>query len=189
MGVAKLGAEMSDAVGGLVRCRLDVEEEVRGVLARVELAPVERLRAILEPGHRGSRFFTGQGRSGLIARLAAMRVMHLGGSSHVVGDVTAPAFGREDTLVVISASGKTPASLLHARMAHDIGGVVCCLTIEPRSPIALLSDPCVVLPAQGSAQFGSVLFTQAALLLLDGVFLSLSRGQDEFMWQLHANLE
>jgi 6-phospho-3-hexuloisomerase len=166
-----------------------VEEEVRGVLARIDPAPVERLRAILEPGHWGSRFFAGQGRSGLVARLAAMRVMHLGGSSHVVGDATTPAFRSEDTLIVVSASGKTPTALLNARMAHDIGGMVCSLTVDPTSPLGLLSDPCVVIPAGASAQFGTVLFTQAALLLLDGVFLSLSRGKDQFMWQLHANLE
>lgn len=185
----KMAAEMKGAVGAIVRCWVDVENEVRGVLDRIEPEPVERLRAILGPDQRGSCFFTGQGRSGLVARLAAMRVMHLGGSSHVVGDVTAPAFGGEDTLIVISASGKTPSSLLHVKMAYESGGTVCCLTAEPTSPIAVLSDPCVVIPAHESAQFGTVLFTQVALLLLDGVFLSLSRGQDESMWRLHANLE
>lgn len=36
-------------------------------------------------------FFTGQGRSGLVAQMAAMRSMHLGYESHMVGEATAPS--------------------------------------------------------------------------------------------------
>jgi 6-phospho-3-hexuloisomerase len=180
---------MSGSSEAPTRLWTDVEDEIRGVLYRVDPSEVERLRAVLNPAVPGRRFFTGQGRSGLIARMAAMRVMHLGGSSHVVGDVTTPAFGPDDVLCVISASGRTPGSLRHAQMANDMGGRVCCLTAGGSSPLAQLSDPSVVVPAGESAQFGSVLFTQAALVVLDGIFLSLSTDKGELMARLHANLE
>jgi 6-phospho-3-hexuloisomerase len=181
--------DMSEGSEGPTRLWTAVEDEIRGVLQRVDPSEVERLRAVLNPGVPGRRFFTGQGRSGLIARMAAMRVMHLGGCSHVVGDVTTPAFEPDDVLCVISASGRTPGALLHAQRAHEMGGQVCCLTASDSSALAQLSDPCLVVPAGKSAQFGSVLFTQAALVVLDGIFLSLSADKGQLMADLHANLE
>ena len=180
---------MSGSSEVLTRVWTSVEEEIRDVLAHVDATQVDRLAALLDPRSLARRFFTGQGRSGLIARMAAMRVMHLGGSSHVVGDVTTPAFEPEDVLFVISASGRTPGSLLYAQRAHDMGGQVCCVTAGDSSALAQLSDLCLVVPAGKSAQFGSVLFTQAALVVLDGIFLSLSVDKGQLMADLHANLE
>jgi len=161
---------------------------VSRALGRVEVAEVERLGATLERP-QGRRFFTGQGRSGFVARMAAMRLMQLGGRAHVVGEATAPAFGEQDVLVVISASGATPTSLLHAQQAHALGGTVCCLTTDRTSPIALLSEPCVILSTEGSMQFRQVLFTQTALLLLDGLVFALAGGDTTTQWRNHANLQ
>ncbi|HAW11119.1 MAG TPA: hypothetical protein DCX12_08675, partial [Chloroflexi bacterium] len=138
--------------GGVSRALSLVEAEVSRALGLVEVAEVEQLGATLERP-QGRRFFTGQGRSGFVARMAAMRLMQLGGRAHVVGEATTPAFGEQDVLVVISASGATPTSLLHAQQAHAIGGTVCCLTTDRTSPIALLFKPCVILPTEGSVQF------------------------------------
>ena len=165
-----------------------VEVEVARALSLVQLVQVDRLRATLE-NPRGRCFFTGQGRSGLVAQMAAMRLMHLGRRAHVVGEATAPAFSEDDVLVVVSGTGATPTSLLHAQQAHDLGGTVCCLTARPGSPIALLSEPCVIVPTGNSMQFGQVLFTQAALLLLDAVALELAAGDMATQRHSHANLQ
>ncbi|MGD0448619.1 MAG: SIS domain-containing protein [Candidatus Dormibacteria bacterium] len=165
-----------------------VGAEVSRALGLVEAVEVEQLGATLERP-RGRRFFTGQGRSGFVARMAAMRLMQLGGRAHVVGEATTPAFGEQDVLVVISASGATPTSLLHAQQAHALGGTVCCLTTDRSSPIALLSEPCVILSTEGSVQFRQILFTQAALLLLDGLALALAAGDTATQWRKHANIQ
>lgn len=157
-------------------------------LSLVEVAQVEQLRATLEHP-QGRCFFTGQGRSGFVARMAAMRLMQLGRRAHVVGEATAPAFSGEDVLVVVSASGGTPTSLLYAQQAHAFGGTVCCLTTHPTSPIALLSEPCVIVPTEGSVQFRQVLFTQVALLLLDGLAFALAASDTATQWRNHANLQ
>ena len=52
-------------------------------------------------------FFVGAGRSGLALEMAAMRVMHLGLTVYVVGEVVTPAIERGDLLVVASGSGTT----------------------------------------------------------------------------------
>ena len=66
-----------------------VGAEVSGVLAAVsgrQLAEAAELLA-----DRGRRwFFCGQGRSGLVAQMVAMRLMHVGFEAHVVGEATSP---------------------------------------------------------------------------------------------------
>ena len=45
-------------------------------------------------------FVMGAGRTGLALKMAAMRLMHLGLVVHVAGEVTSPAIGRGDLLLV-----------------------------------------------------------------------------------------
>jgi 6-phospho-3-hexuloisomerase len=62
--------------------------------------------------NRSRRWYaSGQGRSGLVAQMAAMRLMHVGFDAHVVGEATAPAIGSRDGLLVVSGSGETPVTL------------------------------------------------------------------------------
>jgi len=52
-------------------------------------------------------FLMGAGRSGLVARAFAMRLMHLGLKVYVVGETTTPAVKRGDLVIAISGSGET----------------------------------------------------------------------------------
>ena len=96
-----------------------VGDEVAGVLAAVDSSAVSKAAAFLteEAGDPHGWFFTGQGRSGLVAQMAAMRFMHLGLRTHVWGEVTAPSVERGDRLVVLSKSGSTATSLLLVKQA------------------------------------------------------------------------
>lgn len=74
-----------------------VEQELTGLLARVEVGQFRRFaQAFADRTVR--RFFSGQGRSGLIAQVVAMRLMHAGYAVHVVGEASAPAISRGDML-------------------------------------------------------------------------------------------
>lgn len=53
-------------------------------------------------------FLLGAGRSGLEARGFAMRLMHLGFDAHVIGE-TAYTPSKDDLVIIISGSGKTPS--------------------------------------------------------------------------------
>ena len=57
-------------------------------------------------------FVTGAGRSGLAAKAFAMRLMHLGLSSYVVGETISPAINADDCIIAISGSGETNDSTL-----------------------------------------------------------------------------
>ena len=114
-------------------------------------------------------FFTGQGRSGLSAQMAAMRFMHLGREAHVLGEATSPSVRRDDRLVVVSGSGRTPVSVTFARIAKEEGARVLLVTYSPDSPLGELADATLVAPAGESVQLMGNLFEQSALVLLDAV--------------------
>ena len=62
-------------------------------------------------------FVTGAGRSGLAAKAFAMRLMHLGLSSYVVGETISPAINAGDCILAISGSGETNTIVTAARIS------------------------------------------------------------------------
>lgn len=88
-------------------------------------------------------YVLGAGRSGLVAKAFAMRLMHLGLQSFVVGETITPAMQAGDVLVVFSGSGKTKTVAELAETAKDIGGRVCLITSNRDSRIGKIAD-CMV---------------------------------------------
>ncbi len=66
-------------------------------------------------------FLMGAGRSGLVAKAFAMRLMHLGFSVYVVGETTTPAVRPEDVVIAISGSGETHSIADLGKIVKDIG--------------------------------------------------------------------
>ena len=64
-------------------------------------------------------FVTGAGRSGLAAKAFAMRLMHLGLSSFVVGETISPAINENDCIIAISGSGETNTIVSAAKIAKN----------------------------------------------------------------------
>lgn len=151
--------------------------------------------------HRAERvFLAGAGRSGLVLRMAAMRLMHLGLTVHVAGDTTTPAITSGDLLVVASGSGTTSGVVKAAETAIAAGADVAAVTTNPESPLAGLADALVIIPAaqktdHGSSlsrQYSGSLFEQSLFLATEAVFQTLWENTDEpaeQLWLRHANLE
>ncbi len=146
-------------------------------------------------------YVAGGGRSGLMARSFAMRLMHLGLTTYVVGETTTPAIGPNDLLMVCSGSGQTQVTVLMSQVARHTGAHVVAVTANRDSAIAREADTLLLLeaphkkdPSQGapSLQYGGSLFEQGLLILLDAVAmeigLKLGRTMEE-MEQRHSNLE
>jgi len=145
-------------------------------------------------------FVHGAGRSGLALRMTAMRLMHLGLTVHVVGDVTTPAITSGDVLLTASGSGTTGGVVRAAQSAVDAGASVAAITTATKSPLAKLAAHVLVLPAadkldrsgSASAQYAGGLFEQAVVLVGDALFHSLwkqSGATADDIWPRHANLE
>jgi len=145
-------------------------------------------------------FVHGAGRSGLALEMTAMRLMHLGFTVHVVGDVTTPAITSGDVLLTASGSGTTGGVVRAAQSAVDAGASVAAITTATESPLAKLAAHVLVLPAadkldrsgSASAQYAGGLFEQAVVLVGDALFHSLwkqSGATADDIWPRHANLE
>lgn len=88
-------------------------------------------------------YLAGAGRSGLVARAFAQRLMHLGFESYVIGETITPAFGPEDVLVAFSGSGETRSVVDACETAREIGGEICLVTATTDSRIGRMAD-CIV---------------------------------------------
>ena len=173
--------------------------EMGRILAEVPSDGLARLAdAVLEADRI---YVAGGGRSGLMARAFAMRLMHLGRVTYVVGETTTPAIHRGDLLVSCSASGETHVTVVVSKVAQEAGARVFAITATPDSPMARLADETIVIPGpsrrgqewQGkSSQYGGSLFEQALLIFLDAVTAEVGRRLGLTPQELdsrHANLE
>jgi 6-phospho-3-hexuloisomerase len=168
-----------------------VRDELAAALAAVDDGAVPRFADALRSGS-GSILLTGRGRSGLVAQMAAMRLMHLGLDTHCVGEPTAPPVRREDVLVVVSGSGRTPAATAFARTARDVGATVLVVTGAPGTELTGLADHVLVATPGPSAQHGGTLFEQLAHVVLDAVVLCLMERAPHAAARMatnHTNLE
>ncbi|MCL2548759.1 MAG: SIS domain-containing protein [Symbiobacteriaceae bacterium] len=148
-------------------------------------------------------FVAGTGRSLLMQRAFAMRLMHLGLDAHVVGDVTTPAIGSHDLLIIASGSGEIATLSVIADKAVMAGASLAVFTIHPASTLAGKASLVVTIPGATdkiasdflSQQPAGSSFEQALLMALDGVVLALIEQRDQEGRVLadgfarHANLE
>ena len=89
-------------------------------------------------------FVTGAGRSGLAAKAFAMRLMHLGLSSYVVGETISPALNEEDCIIAISGSGETNTIVSAVKIAKNRSSKVLVVTSYPESTLGQLADSCLL---------------------------------------------
>lgn len=165
--------------------------ELADVLANVDPQQFDVFAAACHDPER-RWFFTGQGRSGLVAQMAAMRFMHLGREAHVVGEATAPSVRAGDGFVVVSGSGETPVSVAFARRARDEGALVLLVTGNPDSSLGSLADHVLVAPVGQSDQLMGNLVEQSSLLLLDAVAMHIAAADPAAraaMAHRHTNLQ
>ena len=147
-------------------------------------------------------FAAGAGRSGLMMKGFAMRLMHLGLDVFTVGETTTPGIAREDLLLIGSGSGATASLVAGAEKARTLGATIALITIQADSPIGKLADIVLTVPAptpkiERDLGFTSIqpmgsLFEQSLLLALDALVMALmeeSGTKAEEMFDRHANLE
>ncbi len=155
-------------------------------------------------------FVVGSGRSGLVVRAFAMRLMHLDMNVRVIGETITPSLRNDDLLVALSGSGETSFAVSAAKTAKGIGTKIVVITSYPRSTLAKLANHIVTLPGrtkialikshldrqivgeyESLAPLGT-LFEVTALVFLDSVIASLmvklGRNEEELRAR-HANIE
>ena len=174
--------------------------EVSAALTSVDQDDVPALEQLIQQARR--IFVAGTGRSGLCVRAFAMRLMHLGLSAYIVGNVTTPGITDSDLLLIGSGSGRTASLVQYATRAKALKVTVALITTSRQSPLGELADHIIeihaptpkssVVARSFSIQPLGTLFEQTLGLLLDVISLQVMNELNvsaEQMFARHANLE
>ncbi|MFP3045293.1 MAG: 6-phospho-3-hexuloisomerase [Thermocladium sp.] len=195
---------------------LEAYREISGFITAVldKLRPeevnrfVDELIDVYKSGHKV--VVVGMGRSGLVARGFAMRLMHLGFKSYVLGETITPSIGDGDVVVAISGSGTTSLVIAAAEAAKKMRSTIIAITSYSDSPLAKTADAVVIVPGRTKvariddyfarqilglheplAPLGT-LFEDTAMVFLDSVVAELMKRlnkTEEDLEKMHANVE
>lgn len=155
-------------------------------------------------------FVYGAGRSGLVAKAFAMRLMHLGFTVYVIGEIITPGIKKGDLLITISGSGETTSVVAAGKIAKKAGAKLVLVTTYPDSTLGRLADRCVVIKGrtklEGERDFLlrqikgehysiaplGTLFEVSVLIFLDGLVAELMAElgkTEEDLRTRHATIE
>jgi 6-phospho-3-hexuloisomerase len=85
-------------------------------------------------------FIYGAGRSGLVAKAFAMRLMHLGINVHVIGGIVTPSTQKGDLVLLISGSGESTSVVNSAKIAEKVGAKIALISSYPKSTTGKMAD-------------------------------------------------
>jgi len=144
-------------------------------------------------------FCDGLGRSGLQAGAFAVRLKQLGKETYIVSELTTPAIGHGDLLIICSGSGETECLVGHAGKAKTFGADVILITASENSSIHRFSQLNILIPADTKLKYGMSsmqplgnLFEQSLVVILDitAMLLAEKLGMtNDDMYERHKNLE
>lgn len=174
-------------------------EELQRSISQLDEEETERMAESLLQSNK--IFVAGAGRSGLMGRAFAMRLMHVGKEAYVVGETVTPGIEQGDVLVLGSGSGETKGLISMAEKAKGVGAEVVAVTIAPDSTVGRLAGYTVKAPGSpkdpASGSYSTIqpmasLFEQTMLVFYDAIILRMMEktGQtNQQMFGKHANLE
>jgi 6-phospho-3-hexuloisomerase len=184
--------------------------KIRAISESIHDNEVEKF---LEEVLRAKRVYVmGAGRSGLVAKAFAMRLMHLGLQSYVVGETITPAMRSDDVLIVFSGSGKTKTVADIAETAKEIGAHICLITSNPDSRIGKMAECIVKIESHRDAMENDAaefeirqmmgdhksfaplgtLFETASIVFADAVIsrlMEITKTDESALKNRHANIE
>lgn len=183
------------ADGGYNTHRKMVINKIGDILSATDDSYNTKLTRMLDGAKR--IFLSGAGRSGLITRFFAMRLMHSGYDVSVVGEIVTPSIQRGDLLIIISGSGETEQLIAFTKRAREIGADILLITAKADSTIGDMASG--VLQVGRPDQYGKVVgmpmgtvFELSTLFFLESLISHIIHEKgiaEEEMRYRHANLE
>jgi 6-phospho-3-hexuloisomerase len=186
----------ADAGSGasFARAQRYIAGRVTEALDRIEPATIERVVALLAKAP--ATFVYGAGRSGIIGRAFAMRLVQIGLTAYVIGESVTPIVRRGDAVVILSGRGESYSSIQTANIVRREGAELAVITGRASSKLAHIATVLLTIdfPEDGErprlAPLGT-LFESASLRLTDALIAELLavRGEsEESMRRRHAIL-
>lgn len=197
------------------RLREATEDIIRGVSDAIDSLNEDEveamIRTLLEAREQGKKVFViGMGRSGLVARAFALRLLHLGFNVYVLGETINPAAEAGDILLAISGSGITNVVVSEAELAKRIGVKVIAITSHRGSPLGRRADSAVIIKGRTKvarrkdylsrqilgeheplAPLGTI-FEVSCMVFLDSIIVELMSRlglTEEYIRKRHATIE
>ena len=173
-----------------------IQRKINDILSQVSQNDIDKVKKLFS---NSSRIFVyGAGRSGLVAKAFAIRLVHLGLQTFVIGETITAPVQKGDLAIIVSGSGETIPAVMTAEIAHDIGAKVVSITGKKNSEIAKYADITLFISATCNdserkkyAPLGT-LFEASVWILLDGIIADLLENKhetEETMRKRHATLE
>ena len=174
----------ADAENGstFVRSQRYIGERVTVALAAIDPSSIARAVEILLKAPQV--FVYGAGRSGIIGRAFAMRLVQAGLRAYVIGESVTPIVRHGDAVFVLSAQGESYTSIQTANIVRREGAELIVLTSKPGSKIAHAASHLLTVEFEDDpdrpryAPLGT-LFEEASLRLTDGIIAELIRVRGE----------
>ena len=119
-------------------------------------------------------FIYGVGRSGLMAKAFAIRLVQLGLKMFFVGETVTPIVEPDDLVIIVSNTGETMSAVQTANIVRRVGARVVAITSKEHSKLAHASNTVIYLnvPREGSdkdlAPLGTI-FELTAMVFLDSI--------------------
>ncbi len=173
-----------------------IQRKIKDILEKVSQENIDKVRDLFFNSNR--IFVYGAGRSGLVAKAFAIRLVHLGFQTFVIGETITAPVQKDDLVVIISGSGETIPAVMTAEIANNLGAYVISITAKKKSEIAkfanitfFISSSCDEEERKRYAPLGT-LFEASVWILLDGLIaylLDSKKETEEVMRSRHATLE
>jgi len=173
-----------------------IQRKIKDILDKVIRENIDKVKDLFFSSNR--IFVYGAGRSGLVAKAFAIRLVHLGFQTFVIGETITVPVQKGDLVVIISGSGETLPSVMTAEIAHNLGANVVSITAKRKSEIEkfanitlYISSGCNEEERKRYAPLGT-LFEASVWILLDGLtayLLDSKKETEEVMRSRHATLE
>jgi len=170
-------------------------DKITSILDATESDYDKQLTAMVDGASR--IFIAGAGRSALVARFFAMRLMHGGYDVYVVGEIVTPSLKKGDLLIVISGSGETETMIAFAKRAKELGAEIVLISSRTSSTLGDMSSQ--VIPIGQPDMYGKVVgmpmgttFELSTLIFLEATVSHIIHEKgipEEEMRARHANLE
>ena len=185
-----------------------IADHLVAVSKSLDMAAVDEFARMLNAGNR--IFVMGAGRSGLVAKSFAMRLMHIGFQVYVVGEIVTPAVTAGDVVVAISGSGNTRTISEFGEICKKLNVRLITVTSNKDSVLGRISDLVVIVDGNNRHDHGKeymerqlsgthksltpmgTLFELTAAVFLDSFIAKLMvvRGVDEaYLKMRHTVLE
>ncbi|MCG2871359.1 MAG: 6-phospho-3-hexuloisomerase [Sulfolobales archaeon] len=209
-----MGNSLEDLSSSIsLKTMYDITGFILSAIKRLDVRMISKMVDMLVDFYQnkqGRILVMGAGRSGLVGRAFAMRLLHLGYNAYVLGETIVPAIREGDIVIAISGSGKTKLIVTAAEAAKEAKARLIAVTSYPDSPLGRLADLVIEVPGRTKysnetdyfarqilgmteplAPLGT-LFEDTTMIVLDGIVAELMirlKKTEEDLRLVHANIE